>query len=155
MALIEMITPVTDRTLTDVERVKELFNKGYQYMSASERAEWLGGMKGALNKSDLERIENNIQLLSDVLELDLDTCYGDIPNIPTTEYFSNLLDNVEAIRNGYAIYDTTPLTPVKMNTYTEVNAVEQILFDVYTILRSNFYNYTGELYAGEVLGLPI
>ena len=62
---------VTDRTQSDVERVLELLKKGWHSFTEEEKETWQKGLKGALNRSDLERIQNNVQLLSDVLELDL------------------------------------------------------------------------------------
>ena len=49
-------TLITDRTAADVARVEELATKGFAAMTADERAEWLGGMKGAYNASDLNRV---------------------------------------------------------------------------------------------------
>ena len=63
---------VTDRTQSDVERVLELLEKGWQNFSDAEKSEWNGGLKGALNVSDWLRIQNNVCLLKEVLELDMD-----------------------------------------------------------------------------------
>ena len=65
------IEAVTDRSQNDVYRVLELLEKGWKNFADSEKREWSAGMKGSLNISDLTRIQNNIQLLSDVLELNL------------------------------------------------------------------------------------
>lgn len=48
-------------------------------------------MKGTLNTSDLIRIQNNIQLLSDVLELNLTV--SDVPEIPTVTLFGEIREN--------------------------------------------------------------
>lgn len=65
-------TAITDRSQSDVERVLELLEKGWQNFSDDEKAEWNKDMKGALNMSDLLRIQNNVSLLKDVLELDME-----------------------------------------------------------------------------------
>ena len=70
---------VTDRTQTDVDKAVLYNQTGWNSLTDEQKAEWLAGMKGSLNESDLLRIENNIQLLSDVLELSLDTYADGIP----------------------------------------------------------------------------
>ena len=144
---------VTDRSQNDVNRVLELLEKGCQNFSDSEKSEWIGGLKGALNTSDLERIQNNIQLLSDVLEIGLTV--SAVPELPTTSFFDEILQNVAAIREAYMAYTTTPANPTHpLNTYSKWNDIEQILTDVYTILLNNFCYYCGsEIYAGDETGL--
>lgn len=147
------IEPVTDRSMKDVTRVKELLGKGWKYFSEEERTEWLGNLKGALNISDLVRIQNNIQLLSDVLAIDLTV--EEVPEIPNEKFYNQLIVNVEAIRNAYCIHADTPKTPSSpLNSYSKWNNIEKILQDVYRILLNNFYYYCGnEIYAGDAAGL--
>ena len=58
---IEYILPwfVYDRTQDDVDEIKRLLSIGWKYMTDIEKADWMHGMKGALNLSDIKRIENN------------------------------------------------------------------------------------------------
>lgn len=127
---------VTDRSQNDIERVRELFKKGWQNFTQTEKDEWLNGIKGALNKIDLERIQNNIQLLSDALELNLTV--DAIPEIPKANFYNMLVKNVEAIRGAYYIYKSTPLTPeLPLNTYQKWNDIEKILLDVYENIQNN------------------
>ena len=53
--------PVTDRSQNDANRVLELLKKGWDNFNMDEKTEWLSGMKGALNLSDMQRIQNNTQ----------------------------------------------------------------------------------------------
>lgn len=144
---------VTDRTQGDVNRVLELLEKGWQNFSDEEKNEWKDGLKGALNVSDLERIQNNIQLLSDVLEIGLNVSV--VPELWTESFFQEILDNVEVIRKAYTVYTFTPQTPqMPLSTYEVWNDIEQILTDVHTILLNNFCYYCGnEIYAGDETGL--
>lgn len=144
---------VTDRRQSDVEYVLDLLEKGWENFTDDEKTAWNNGLKGAQNRSDYERIQNNIQLLSDVLELKLTV--NEVPENPTTTFFKNVLDNTETIRGAYCIHNTTPVTPkAPINTYQKVNDIEQILFDVYEILLNNFHYYCGnEIYAGDSTGL--
>lgn len=145
--------PVTDRTQSDVERVLELLEKGWQNFSDEEKIEWSVGMKGALNAADLERIQSNIQLLSDVLELNLSV--PAVPNLPDEIFYETMRNNIINIRGAYCIHTTTPETPeTPLNTFSKWNDIERILTDVYEILLNNFYYYCGsEIYAGDDTGL--
>ena len=151
--MLEWIQPVTDRSQSDVSRLLELLKKSWDDFTADERTEWTAGMKGAMNRSDIQRIQNNTQLLSEVLELDLTV--ADVPEHPDEKFLASILANTEIIRNAYMIHSDTPETPqMPVNTYRKLNDVEKILNDVYSILMSNFNYYCGtEIYAGEETGL--
>lgn len=145
--------PVTDRTQSDIDKAISLHKKSWNDMSEAEKEEYLQGLKGCLNTSDLQRIKNNIALLNEVLELNLQI--SDVPTIPTAEYFSEILANVEAIRVAYMIHANTPMTPTApLNNFKKWNAVEKILEDVHEILHNNFFYYCGEeIYSGDATGL--
>ena len=145
---------VTDRTQTDVDKAVLYNQTGWNSLTDEQKAEWLAGMKGSLNESDLLRIENNIKLLSDVLELSLDTYADGIPELVNESYFANLLSNVQAIRDAGAYHQDTPAVPEKpVNDYQKVNNIEKILDDIYQILLNNFHYYAGsEIYAGDEFG---
>ena len=151
--MLEWIQPVTDRSQSDVSRLLTLLKKGWDDFTTDERTEWTAGMKGALNRSDMQRIQNNTQLLSEVLELDL--TIADVPAHPNEQFLAAVLANTEIIRNAYMIHSDTPETPqMPVNTYQKLNDIEKILNDVYSILMSNFNYYCGtEIYAGEETGL--
>lgn len=145
------IEAVTDRSQSDVYRVLELLKKGWKDFSDSEKQEWSAGMKGSLNASDLERVQNNIKLLSDVLELNL--AVSEVPEFPTVSLFNEIRENTGKIRNAYCIHSTTPIVPNEpLNTFEKWNDIERILDDVYKILLNNFHYYCGtEIYAGKEL----
>ena len=106
-----------------------------------------------MNTSDFERIQSNIQLLSDVLEIELTV--SAVPEHRTESFIEEILCNVAAIREAHPAYTTTPANPIHpLNTYSKWNDIEQILTDVYTILHNNFCYYCGsEIYAGDETGL--
>lgn len=60
---------IYDRTAADVQRVHDFRNRilagGITALTASERAEYLAGMKGAYNASDLNRVGEAVQYLAD------------------------------------------------------------------------------------------
>lgn len=144
---------VTDRSQSDVDRVLELLQKGWDNFNVDEKTEWIASMKGALNRSDMQRIQNNTKLLSDVLELNLTVV--DVPEHPNETFLISVINNTEVIRSAYMIHGDTPQTPsMPVNTYQKMNDIEKILDDVYGILLNNFNYYCGsEIYAGDDTGL--
>ena len=153
----QWIDPIYDRTQADVDRVKELKDIGYFNMTNAEKTEWASDLKGALNRSDLERIENNIQILSDVLDLNLTTYAGNVPEIPDVTYYKNLHDNAHAIYEVGYVRTTTPDAPDNpYNRFDKINDIEKLLYDVHYILEQTFYYWCStpaQVYAGETIGL--
>lgn len=148
------IEPVIDRTQADVDYAKSLFSKPWEEFTTEEKEAYLSGLKGCINRVDLERIENNIQILLDVLEIDSSTYVGAIPEFPTTTYFEQMRDNAAAIRAGYAIHTDTPEVPeLPFNTWQKFNAIEKILADVYEMVSAQLKYFAGEIYAGDTVGL--
>lgn len=149
----DFVEPVTDRSFEDVLRVLELSPKKYDDFTDEEKTEWNSGLKGALNYTDLNRIEQNLYLLSLVLEVNVEIKSWIPGDIPTNSDYVRILNNVEIIRSAYTTYNDTPSTPsVPLVTYSKYNDIEKILLDVYTILLAHFHYYCGELYSGDETG---
>ena len=62
---------VFDRTASDVERVttlkSQIMTYGFNSLSAAERAEYLAGMKGAYNYTDMNRVGTAVQYVANRL----------------------------------------------------------------------------------------
>lgn len=56
---------ITDRTQADQERVLELREKGLTGMTPAELAEFLAGMKGAYNATDLNRVKDAMEYIAE------------------------------------------------------------------------------------------
>ena len=149
---------IYDRTQADVDYVKELREKWYtKTYSHSDIDTWINtDLRGALNRSDLERIETNIQYISNRLNLGLTTCYDestglvDIDKIPDTSYFQQLHYNVQAVYNTSRHYGDTPKVPdLPFNDFEKLNAIEKILYDTYMHMISDeqMIQYAGEIYS--------
>lgn len=153
-------TLVTDRTEADVSRYSELRDKGWAEMTTAERAEWVAGMKGAYNASDLNRVASAMSYLSQrfasagysvPVSSPTDWANGDIPRKDDLDTY---LDDLRRIRAALAVMDTTPSAPESMDylTWAKANDIEKILVDVGDalgrLLLSPFYS--GEIYSGEV-----
>lgn len=153
-------TLVTDRTEADVSRYSELRDKGWAEMTTAEKSEWMAGMKGAYNASDLNRVASAMAYLSQrfasagysvPVSSPTDWANGDIPRKDDLDTY---LDDLRRIRAALAVMDTTPAAPESMDylTWAKANDIEKILVDVDDalgrLLLSPFYS--GEIYSGEV-----
>lgn len=128
---------IFDRTQEDVDRVKYLRNAILTHTNTeAEWEEYQQDLKGALNYSDLERIETNLGTLAEMLDIELlDMTRDPIPRIP---YFKNLQKNVKIIRDSPYHTFTTPETPeMPLNTYQKINDIEKILYDAYWMYLKN------------------
>lgn len=128
-------TLVTDRTQSDVERVKALTGKGFAAMTAGEQAEWLAGMKGAYNASDMNRVGAALNYLAARLA---PVCGKSIAwsaktdwavtDIITASQADTYRKQVQSIRDTLAYPEGTPDAPgLDRLTYTGANDIERIL----------------------------
>lgn len=161
----EYILPffVYDRKQEDVDRVKELNEKYLNgTITEEEKQEWNTGiygkvgLKGALNLSDLKRIENNTQIIGGLVSAVVNVKsweYGDIPRVSD---YRRIKDNVQKIKDAFMVHHDTPEVPEQpLNTYQKWNDIEKILHDVYYIyvrLKNSYYYCDTEMYAGEGIG---
>ena len=141
---------ITDRTQLDVDRVNVLAKKGWANMTAEERAEWDGGLKGAYNCTDLNRVQSAVRYLQErfagvgySVELS-ETKTWALQDVPT------LADLAEYL----ALLKTTPAVPDTMVglTYVKANHIEQILLDVDRLLSNMIagFIYSGDIFGGEL-----
>lgn len=128
-------TLVTDRTQADVERVKALAAKGFAAMTAAERAEWLAGMKGAYNASDMNRVGTALNYLAGRLgpicgKIITWTAKTDwaVTDIATASQAETYRQQIQDIRDALAYPAGTPDAPQLGHlTYTDANNIECIL----------------------------
>ena len=128
-------TLITNRTQEDVERARELAAKGFAGMTADERAEWLAGMKGAYNASDLNRVGTALNYLAGRLA---SICGKSITWTPKTDWaVTDIITasqaetyrrQIQDIRDALAYPAGTPDAPQLVRlTYTGANDIERIL----------------------------
>lgn len=159
---------ITNRTASDVERWRNLRDKGWANMSASERQEWLGetiptpaASKGMYTHNDLNRVENavkNVVVLLKKLNMDVpnmtiktDWTYKDrLKDSDIERYFSN----ISILRELFEAYTHIPKAPTVNDKldFNIANNIEKILIDVegiaIKIISSRYYS--GEIFLGEV-----
>jgi hypothetical protein len=104
---------IYDRTIEDVMRATELIgkitSKGYDSLTATEKAEWLAGLKGCYNATDLERVDTNCIVLAENLKVNgyavtISAFQGWTKDkIPTVADMARIRANVAAIRAAIAV----------------------------------------------------
>ena len=121
------ITPVYDRTLSDVDEairvLTELKNGGNGAVSE---------LKGCFNATDMNRIEGNIRYLADTLTTlyyftSVTTKSWGKEGLPTVTDINRLMQNVKNIRASYYQPTGMPTLPSNLTTFTEVNNLERSL----------------------------
>ena len=160
----DFTTLITDRTTADFARWEYLRNKGFENMTVIERAEWLtGNMKGAYNKSDLNRVGEALNYLRDRLAtagyISYTTNFNaktnwNISSIPTAEDLTYYLKCVSNIREAMAQFESTPPAPTDTGALNieEANNIEKILIDVEILINNMLAarHYSGDVFAGEI-----
>lgn len=133
---------ITDRTMYDVIRVEDMCKRGWSQLTDSEKTEWLEGLKGSYNASDMNRVAEYVQYLYTVLKYlgyDVDRVVKTdwtTQDIPTAEQLTAYLDNVKALRKYVNIKFKLPDLPTSMNglTYDGANRIERNLQLIYDYL---------------------
>ena len=152
---------ITDRTQADVDRVVTLRKKWMNgTITAEEKNEYLAGMKGAYNATDLNRVGAAMEYIAgklfdagygDDLKVKQDWKMSDVPSEINLRYY---LDALNSLRAWFVTKTTTPDTPPDIDrlTYIEANNIEQILMDLdFLIIQMiQSYIYSGDVCVGEV-----
>ena len=148
-----IVTLVTDRTQADVERVQALAEKGFAAMTSDEQAEWLAGMKGAYNASDLNRVGTALNYLAGRLapicgkniqwSAKTDWSMTDVITAPQAAVYRK---QIQDVRDALTYPDGTPAVPeIDRMTYTGANDIERILALCETLIDNiiKAFRYTG------------
>lgn len=143
---------ITDRTQSDVDRVKEIAAKARTGIwTEAEQAEWVAGMKGALSYTDFNRIESGVLELANILgaSVNVKTDWS-VSGYLTTSDASRWLANIEAIRSKNSGSSKIGQTPTSMNklTFDIMNQIESILEDIETLAKT-YVTFSGEYMTGE------
>lgn len=145
---------ITDRTQSDVDRVKEIAAKARtDTWTESEQAEWVAGMKGALSYTDFNRIESGVLELANILgaSVNVKTDWS-VSGYLTTSDASRWLANIESIRSKNSgsskISQTSTPTSMDKLTFDTMNQIESILGDIETLAKT-YVTFSGEYMTGE------
>lgn len=150
MGIIE--TLVYDRTAFDVNRMSVLAEKIKAGTATSDEvSEYIKSPRGAYSYTDMNRVGQALNyLVAEVkrsgiaINLTAKTDWKQTDK-PTREQLQEYLDNVSTIRGVISVPATVPKVPTKIwasegqkdgLTYDKANAIEQILVDLNTLLKS-------------------
>lgn len=133
-------TLITNRTLADVQRTKELADKIQKGLaSQAEYDEYLSGCLGAYNASDLNRVNSAMLFCQSILEsvglsVELSGIKTDwsMSDIPTESQMQDYLDNLDALRQAVNDPLYFPAIPSNMSglDYSGANAIEEMLIAI-------------------------
>lgn len=138
--------PITDRTILDIDKLQEYDEIGYKNLTNDQKAEWILGMKGALNASDLNRIESNQQYILSLLSTQYTLTFK--TNWLMTDFVEDsdenrILSNLKTLMQPFD-FDSQTIVPDKPLDYFEkINQIENIILQMY-----NKYNERGESIRG-------
>lgn len=151
---------ITDRTQVDVNRVNVLAKKGWENMTPEEQSEWRIGLKGAYNRTDLNRVKGALRYLQErFAEVGYSVGLSEVrtwteQDVPTMTDMREYLEDVRAIRGVLSVMNTTPPVPSTMVgfNYIKANDIEQILMDVDRLLSNMIagFVYSGDIHGGEL-----
>lgn len=155
------ISLVTDRTQADVDRWRVLRSKGWENMTPEEQEEWMAGLKGSYNATDLNRVQGAVDYVKNrlidagyIVETELLTTWM-ASDIPTDTQMVQYLSNVAVIQSTLVLPSYAPPLPDSMKnlTYTGANNIEKILEIVDHMLTNSLEAvwYSGDVYSGEVM----
>ena len=138
------LTFVYDRTESDVQRAQFLRARKWDELSAGERAEWAGGLKGSYNAGDLTRVDGNTAIIAQaVLAASLPvsvtgTKTWNMVDIPARIQMERIRQNVLALRNALPMPASLPAVPATLEqmTFTKANDIERILWMVNLLIDS-------------------
>lgn len=150
-------TLITDRSAADVIRWQQLDSKDYSDMTAAEKTEWDGELKGSYDYTDLNRVGNAIAYVAAELyaagyavSVNPKTNWvrGDIP---TPAQYAQYVADVAAIRAALALAASVPTAPTKVTERVEANDIETIILAVDDALAriSAATIYSNTIYSGQ------
>lgn len=157
----EWISPVFDRTADDVAFAREQIQKWIDAKLSGNPTETYE-LKGCLNLTDINRIEGNIQYLSDRLDvlyyLPGTSCkVWEQSGLPTARDVKRILSNVRLIITAYHRQTGVPDVPESMATFSDINAIEENLYAIKQLLdvMEERFQKSGNFKSGAMRMLPI
>ena len=140
---------IYDRTAEDVERALALAKKAEAgTLTDAEKTEWLAGMKGCYNATDMNRVEAAVQTLA----AELNAAGYTVEIVPQTfaetdtvrlSQWRQYLANVQALRDAYYTLGETGQLPDAADRlgYQGANTIEKVLADIDLLLEGMLTMY--------------
>lgn len=146
------IQPITDRSILDIQKLQEYDEIGYKNLTTEQKDEWLSGMKGALNSSDLNRIESNQQYILNLLSNQYILTFK--TNWLMTDFVEDsdenrILMNLKTLMQPFN-FEEEPQVPEKpLNYFEKINQIESIILQIYNKYYSKIKYYEFQTDNGE------
>lgn len=150
--MMPFIQPITDRSILDIQKLQEYDEIGYKNLTTEQKNEWLSGMKGALNSSDLNRIESNQQYILNLLSNQYILTFK--TNWLMTDFVEDsdenrILMNLKTLMQPFN-FDEEPQVPDKpLNYFEKINQIENIILQIYNKYYSKIKYYEFQTDNGE------
>lgn len=157
----EWKTPVFDRTQEDVDYA---IQKIAEWIASDITSASIVGydLKGCLNASDINRIEDNISYLAEQLKSyhypsDTSSKSWVVTDLPNQGDITRIINNVKSLIDSFYRYPDTPALPDGMLGYEEVNSIEENLSLIKALIDAmvNSFRKSGTFKAGRSMFLPI
>ena len=149
---------IYDRTAEDVERALTLAKKAEAgTLTDAEKTEWLAGMKGCYNASDMNRVEAAVQTLAAELNaagyaVEVEPQSFAETDIIRLSQWRQYLANVQALRDAYYTLAETGQLPDAEDRldYIGANTIEKVLADIDLLINGmkSIYRKAGTFTAG-------
>lgn len=150
--MMPFIQPITDRSILDIQKLQEYDEIGYKNLTTEQKNEWLSGMKGALNSSDLNRIESNQQFILNILSNQYILTFK--TNWLMTDFVEDsdenrILMNLKTLMQPFN-FEEEPQVPEKpLNYFEKINQIENIILQMYNKYYSKIKYYEFQTDNGE------
>lgn len=150
--MMPFIQPITDRSILDIQKLQEYDEIGYKNLTTEQKNEWLSGMKGALNSSDLNRIESNQQYILNLLSNQYILTFK--TNWLMTDFVEDsdenrILMNLKTLMQPFN-FEEEPQVPEKpLNYFEKINQIENIILQMYNKYYSKIKYYEFQTDNGE------
>lgn len=146
------IQPITDRSILDIQKLQEYDEIGYKNLTTEQKNEWLSGMKGALNSSDLNRIESNQQYILNLLSNQYILTFK--TNWLMTEFVEDsdenrILMNLKTLMQPFNFDEQTVVPDEPLNYFEKINQIENIILQMYDKYYSKIKYYEFQTDNGE------
>lgn len=146
------IQPITDRTILDIDKLQEYDEIGYKNLTTEQKNEWLIGMKGALNSSDLNRIESNQQFILNLLSAQYALTFK--TNWLMTDFVEDsdenrILMNLKTLMQPFDFNEQTVVPDEPLNYFEKINQIENIILQMYDKYYSKIKYYEFQTDNGE------
>lgn len=128
---------ITDRTQADVDRVVELTGKFLAgTITGAEKAEYMAGMKGAYNYTDLNRVGEAVAFVANLMNQSGHTMTvtakqnWTVSDIPTLAQMTAFLNDLTLLKANSTATANVPQSMDRL-TYQSANQIEQLIIEAY------------------------